>query len=561
MSEDSSADWNLLPHRPVEFFGLAAGFDRQDLKRAYNRLLKLFKPDKCPAEFQKLRAAYEDLDASLRYGRPPQSSSTMFPVSGFNDPEITAAIDDPTTNSLGVPREIVDSKLQQREHLLAQLESMPASELYLELKNNKSSTPFDYFSLAILSDAVHEPSEMMFLNWLLIGIKKHPGEPALIRLLHTYLHSNQIEDADLPKVLVTISKIITTDRFYYFTETLLDRLCATASWHDFEQVLTTCRSNINDHLVRCSTVFTCHLLRMAAWRAPLASAERLLQYVEENAEYLGSLMEYELEFNTQLIEYIRVRERFVARGDLCRMIDHALRTFCLSPGDSGDREIIACQIHLSQHPEQLCKEFPFPADDDDARIASWLWACEEVHDRLETELAPVNPGHLPGVTLKLLQQIDKTFPASQLQLYNMVRVGLVCVGYGLSLSVAIAIFLTSLSFSVAKTKYLDAVTWMFVFLCVLFVIVFHFVIKPRTVDRWMASYLYRLVCRHYSDWWRPMIGRFHAATHSSFHDLRAASIQVIQSQHGQLNVSTWFAQLYSGDFAMLLYASAVRFLR
>ena len=61
-SSEPEADWSLLPHHPVQFFGLEDGFDNRQLKRAYNRLIRIYKPERSPAEFQRIRAAYEQLD-------------------------------------------------------------------------------------------------------------------------------------------------------------------------------------------------------------------------------------------------------------------------------------------------------------------------------------------------------------------------------------------------------------------------------------------------------------------------------------------------------------------
>src|SRR5436190_22187293 len=68
-------DWSLLPHDPVRFFGLPDGFDRRELKRRYNQLIRRFKPEKHPQEFQRIRAAYEQLDSGIRYGLGIQFSS------------------------------------------------------------------------------------------------------------------------------------------------------------------------------------------------------------------------------------------------------------------------------------------------------------------------------------------------------------------------------------------------------------------------------------------------------------------------------------------------------
>src|SRR3954471_5593366 len=68
-------DWSLLPRDPVRFFGLAEGFDRRELKRCYNQLIRRFKPEKHPQEFQRIRAAYEQLDSGIRYGLGVQFSA------------------------------------------------------------------------------------------------------------------------------------------------------------------------------------------------------------------------------------------------------------------------------------------------------------------------------------------------------------------------------------------------------------------------------------------------------------------------------------------------------
>ena len=59
MTESTDPDWSHLPHDPERFFSLDPGYDRKTLKRAYNRLLRQYKPEKFPEEFQKLRAAFD----------------------------------------------------------------------------------------------------------------------------------------------------------------------------------------------------------------------------------------------------------------------------------------------------------------------------------------------------------------------------------------------------------------------------------------------------------------------------------------------------------------------
>jgi len=66
MSDAGDPQWDLLPDHPEQFFSLSGEYDVRDLKRSYNRLIKRFKPEKFPEEFQRIRAAYERLNDALR---------------------------------------------------------------------------------------------------------------------------------------------------------------------------------------------------------------------------------------------------------------------------------------------------------------------------------------------------------------------------------------------------------------------------------------------------------------------------------------------------------------
>jgi hypothetical protein len=256
---------------------------------------------------------------------------------------------------------------------------------------------------------------------------------------------------------------------------------------------------------------------------------------------------------------VKNRKTFAARGPYCKLIDEALRAYCLEPGDGSDRQVVACQSRLAQHPELLFQEFPYPAEDHDARVAPWVWACDEVLARLGTESDPPSVAHRHAVTMKLLKHIDATFPSSPLQLYNFTRWFMYALGYAIAVVLPLIAVAPATVFIGRELESLIMSATMLVI--ILFAVVFHFRLKPRLLDPWFNNRLQRLVCRHYNDWWRSTIARFHAATHLSYHDVRQTSIDLIQHQHAELNVSTWFPQLYSGDVAMVLYASALRFLR
>ena len=85
MTDTPTPDWNFLPQSPERFFCLNSGFESEELKRAYGAFVRQFKPDKFPNEFKKIRAAYEQLDRNLRYGRTQADANSPNSFLQFNE--------------------------------------------------------------------------------------------------------------------------------------------------------------------------------------------------------------------------------------------------------------------------------------------------------------------------------------------------------------------------------------------------------------------------------------------------------------------------------------------
>ena len=64
---DLPDDINLWPSEPNALFGLDADASRRDLKRAYTRLIRRFKPEHFPDQFRRLREAYDAFDQMLEW--------------------------------------------------------------------------------------------------------------------------------------------------------------------------------------------------------------------------------------------------------------------------------------------------------------------------------------------------------------------------------------------------------------------------------------------------------------------------------------------------------------
>jgi hypothetical protein len=561
MSQDEpTPDWNLLPYQAEAFFQLPKEYDRTDLKRAYNRLLKRFKPDTFPQEFQKLRAAFEQLDAQMRYressgqspdDEPAWASNLHFP--SMNAPTFAPH---PERDSPGTNAE--SDTLSPADALLARLREVGAESMYQELAKKPTPSSLECYWLAILSDAVFEPNQLKFAEWLLVGLQRDPHESALFNLLYFYFRDEQLPESAMPRLLLETSRVIRTDRFYFLTESLWDRLVRSMPWDELESLLAQCRANINDHRIQGNLVFTCHLLRRAVWVAPLHSAEQLLDYLEANADLLSGGLDFDLEFNSQLLSYVRGRQAFVNRGKITTMIDDALRMYCLDPGHLADAKVSACQSYISQNPSELFDEVTYPMDGREVNLTPWIWACEDVLERSDGAVE-VTASHAYEATFNLLKQIDRLFPTIQLEIYNLSRWALMGLGYVFFMIVPTLIGVIVMA--LMPMQYLNAATFVPLVLAFVGVGFFHFWVKPRTFDLWLGKYLERLVIRNYRSWWRGMIARFHAATHFSHDQVQMSASHLVYQQHEHLNVSTWLPRLYAVDAAMVLYASAVRFLR
>ena len=75
---DDPAEW---PDNPYSILGVPHGVEEKELKRAYVRLIRRFKPEQYPEQFQRLREAYETLQrwAAFHLPAPPPQPREILP--------------------------------------------------------------------------------------------------------------------------------------------------------------------------------------------------------------------------------------------------------------------------------------------------------------------------------------------------------------------------------------------------------------------------------------------------------------------------------------------------
>lgn len=382
MSESSASDdavpWHELPHNPVAFFGLSDGFDQKDLKRAYNRLIRKYKPENSPAEFQQIRAAYERLDNQLRYGG---GSPVVSLPSGTDWSQIVSAIQNADTSSSrssssGAPRESSDSvQKQHQDYLTALLDeirtSSPAAVLEkLAAKADKS--PFEFYVMAVLSDTQPDRSTETFVRHILAGLNAHSKDAGLRGILYS-LFRQPLPASEIPALLVRTSKVIRTDTFYSLTEPLWDILIRSYPFEKVRELLEKCEAMLRDFRIEGKLAFYLHLLRISLFRADKTWIQQTFEFLEDSHASLSSMAEYELDRLQNAWSYLQQREMNPPKGELQQKMDKAIEEYFSGPEETREHSVLECQTRIATSIDEVTKSFPFDVDDEKLSSFLQLW--------------------------------------------------------------------------------------------------------------------------------------------------------------------------------------------
>ncbi len=386
---DQTPDWNLLPHSPQAFFHLEEGFDRKDLKRSYNHLLRIFKPEKFPQEFQRIRGAYEQLDNQLRYGAQfSQGESARETYAWVTDvlPE-----DLRTPQQAGPPKpESSQSKASGRLPLHVQIQQEPLTEVYRSLSKKIEKTAYDYYALAVISDLVHRQEKLRFARWILAGIKALPNEHGLYSLLAEYFRS-PIPSVTIPELLLACSQVVSSDRFFALTESLWLRLLREWSFQDFRATLEKCETQLQGISIDGRLAFSIEILKTAIWNADREWIDETMALIDENFERIPYHVEHDVDLLEMLKRYIDFRKDFIQKHPLRQKIDSAIQSYFSEDQQIGDLAVLEAQIAIAQNPDTLVEAFPYTNEEEHGSLFTvWSVISEDVAER---NIAPPEKEH------------------------------------------------------------------------------------------------------------------------------------------------------------------------
>lgn len=379
MSGPPEPQWDLLPDHPEAFFGLSGEYDLRDLKRSYNALLRRFKPEKFPEEFQRIRAAFEQLNDALRYGETlysePERSHQQF---DWNQNE------EADTQSHAWQQS--DQATPELRSLQERITTEPLPDLYRELADKELKTPYDYYALAMLSDVLPlQDPEPRFVSWLLEGIQAHPSEPGLFQLLRVYCDTDLTAE-QLEQLLETTSKTIHTNRFYYLTEKAWDQLLDKVPFSTFRRIFENCESRLLDHTFYYQQQFYLHLLKRAIWKADRDWIDDLMAALNNCHESMPRWCERELEHLHQLRKYQEQRTGFLAGGPVRALIDQAIVDYYTNNDADAVSGFLRHLTDLVTLEDEVLREFEVPDEDHFHVRLVWEGITDEIFYQLEPEL-------------------------------------------------------------------------------------------------------------------------------------------------------------------------------
>ncbi len=186
----NTPDWSLAEDDPRAFFGLVADATLTDLKRAYARLIKTWKPDKFPSEFKKVRRAFEELEHEFKLEAPPID---LDQAHFLRSPEAAAAASESETPTRLRP----DFPSAPSLDWTARLHEIGVETTLAEMEKLGRLEPRDWLLLAALREAQNPDDRSIFIRSVIEAIHHHMDSleiwQALLVEIPRYWYAEEIE--------------------------------------------------------------------------------------------------------------------------------------------------------------------------------------------------------------------------------------------------------------------------------------------------------------------------------------------------------------------------------
>ncbi|MCA9101900.1 MAG: J domain-containing protein [Planctomycetales bacterium] len=499
MTERSIGEWTRLPHDPCGFFGLEADFDRRQLKRAYGKLIRQYKPDTHPAEFQQIRLAYEHLESRQRYGHREQMAALE--RSAWDAVVAQAHVE---ANRAGRPASSRMPQPAAASPSLSQRAIDDAEATFAELERKSTKSPQEFFVMAMLADVCDRQDRARFLKCLLAGMHDHPHDPGLCELLREYLRADVNSD-QAPAVLVATAAAVRGDGFYELTEPLWERLLREKPFEHFRATLLKCEKRLRLVDERPRVVFYLRVLRALLWKADEKFLRHAFGVVERHGAGLDEQSDYEFEFALLVREYLS-KDRPRIGGQVVRQrLDSMIRDYCTGDGPTTMTAVAAAQDEIARDSHGILDEFSLLAMEDDETYddSRLLRICLMIADDLAAqtgaEYGTTSDASFQALASVTLNDMSESVVEVEARIGKMQRRILVPAFLGL------VVVPPALLWGLAPLTVLLGIsaTWW-----TAAVLVYFLVLKPRYLDKVIERRLKRICLEGYESKWRPRLFRY-----------------------------------------------------
>ncbi len=355
MDPSPAPDWDLLPDQPQAFFTLADGFSRTDLKRAYTRLIKVFKPERHPTEFQRIRAAYELLDGQLRHGSPGPSGPMGRPV-----PPVSSGPD-------WAPRPQWASEEPEVRQVdaLAVLESSGPAALAKALREHRHKSSRAWVQFALLEEELSGDAHAAIAQ-LLAGIRETGGSTGLFALLWGLVREPQpvADGARLVQELTQAASssaeapaAIGPNAYWHLTEPLWMLLADNVPSAQLHKLLERCHRLVGEEGSRGRLIVSVRLLRRAAPRAEPAWLDELQAEIQERYSELSDDLQDEVDLALWLHESLDGRDELDPAQPPGDLLDAALMAILAGEEVAADRAFLEAMVWIGDHPAEHLAQF------------------------------------------------------------------------------------------------------------------------------------------------------------------------------------------------------------
>jgi hypothetical protein len=388
-------NWELLRFQPAVFFGLSPNYDRSDLKRAYLVWLRRYKPERFPAEFQKIQTAYQFLERQLdqvELGTRPGDQASQ---------ETGAAVRSPIkSNSFADPPHTGEAPPLDTERLIPleqRIEQFTPEEVLAQWERQPPLTPGEALAQLLLRDWKRPANEMEFLKDLLVALGRFPDDATLGRLLSEFLRSPAAAKNSREALTILFDQW-RQPKGWELSLPLWTALAKQVDNREFHQFLDECLDSRAASRWAKPTSFEFFLTRLMLFRDDAdVTLQRLTQFDRVGeSEQEDPFHDQRVAVLKALFEYRRHREFFLNGDPVRSRCDEILRAWCDHDSDF-DQRLVACCQDLYGNFSLLDQSFgtPFPPDGVTGRIAgdrdaiqAFLWAWTVISGLLQQANCP-----------------------------------------------------------------------------------------------------------------------------------------------------------------------------